>query len=215
MKLIVFDWDLTLWNSWDVHVRAASHAAKVVGLAEPSPELIASIFSVPFVQHMEILFPGAAAEATRHYMDFYHSRVQEEGHLYQGVPETLEALKSQGCRLGVLSDKRDVFGSKELEATGIGGYFDHVAFQIEDRPYKPDPAGLRRVLSSLSMPAEEALYVGDSHVDIQCARRTGTASAAALWGAVDVAGVMAEAPDYVCLEVGEVFGAASAGIPRH
>ena len=141
MKLIVFDWDQTLWNSWDIHVRAAQHAANVLDLPAPSEDWIASNFSVPFARHMAILFPDKTQEATEQYLLFYHSRVKELGRPFDDVPEMLQSLKGSGYLVAILSDKRQVYGSQELKSTSIADLFDFVLFRDGDRPYKPDPGG--------------------------------------------------------------------------
>ena len=140
MKLIAFDWDQTLWNSWDVHIMALQRTAGVLELPMPSKAYIASIFSVPFARGMEMLFGENTADATKLYMDFYHSRVRELGYLFEGVTEMLEALKGSGYLLALMSDKRDVHGNLELKFTGIDCLFDHVLFLSDGRPYKPVPS---------------------------------------------------------------------------
>ncbi len=216
MKLIVFDWDQTLWSSWDVHVMAAQYAADVLGLPAPSKKWIAHTFSVPFARHMKLLFPRDTQEATRHYMHFYHTNVKKIGHLFDGVPETLAALKDNGYMVALLSDKRDTYGSQELKTTVIADLFDYVLFLSDGRPYKPDPEGLQQVMDALSVKKEQVLYVGDSYVDIQCARRTGVTSAAALWGSVNAEAVLRERPDYVWKQVSEVIGALKCSfLPPH
>ena len=207
MQLIAFDWDQTLWNSWDVHVRAAQYAAEVLGLPVPSEEWIASAFSVPIDRHMEMLFPRHTQEATQRYMEFYHSRVSDMGHLFEGVPEMLEALRGHGYLVALLSDKRQVYGDQELKSTGFAYLFDYVLFLDGGHTYKPDPRGLRRVMDALSVAPKEVLYVGDSYVDVQCARRAGVVCAAVLWGCVNVEAVLNAGPDYVLHTVPEVLTA--------
>ena len=205
MKLIAFDWDQTLWDSWKLHMTAVQDAAGVLGLPAPAEERVASTFSVPFSKHMELLFPDRTEEGTAHYLRFYHSRVRNLGRLFEDVPEMLRTLKNNGYLVALLSDKREVYGSKELESEGIADLFDYVLFLDDGRAYKPDPQGLQQVMDALSIDREEVLYVGDSYVDIQCARRTGVASAAALWGSVNPEAVLREAPDYALQNVTDLL----------
>ena len=204
MKLIAFDWDQTLWNSWDIHVQAAQYAAGVVELPCPPVPLIASTFSLPFARHMESLFNDKIREATNHYLEFYHSRVREMGCLFDGVPDMLRSLKSSGCLIAILSDKREVHGNRELNSTEIANLFDYVLFLDDSRAYKPNPTGLSQLIDALSADKDQTLYVGDSHVDVQCARMTGVASGAALWGSVNVEAVLEEVPEYLWHTVAEL-----------
>ena len=204
-RLVAFDWDQTLWNSWDIHVLAAQKAAVQLDLEVPTEEHIAANFSVPFVKHMGILFPEKKQDATRLYMDYYHSQVGEYPYLFPGVPELLETLKEAGYMLALLSDKRQKYGKLELASTEIGQLFDYVLFLDRRRAYKPNPAGLQQLMEVLSVDADEVMYVGDSHVDIQCAQRSGAVSTAALWGCVNVEAVLQQEPTYVCHTVPEVL----------
>ena len=205
MKLIAFDWDQTLWHSWTVHVMAAQHAAKTLGIPAPTEGWIASNFSVPFLQHMKLVFPEHTQEATRHYMDFYHSNVGDLAYLFEGVHETIELLKSKGYLIAIVSDKRREYGMRELETTAVANLFDHVLFLDGQRAYKPDPEGLVQVMDALSVAKEEVLYVGDSHVDVRCAKNAGAKGGAALWGSLDAEAVLTQKPDYAWHNVGEII----------
>jgi pyrophosphatase PpaX len=207
IRLVTFDWDQTLWNSWDVHVAAAEHAAGVMGTAPPPKEWIASNFSVAFDRHMKLLFPENTREATRHYLEFYHSRVEHLASLFEGVTEMLAALKKRGAMLALLSDKRRVYGEQELGFAGIAHLFDSVLFLDGARAHKPHPQGLRQVMQALALDGEQVLFVGDSHVDVQCARRAGVASGAALWGSVGREALLKEHPDFVLEAPFEVVAA--------
>ena len=205
MKLIAFDWDQTLWHSWTVHVMAAQHAAKTLGIPAPTESQVASHFSVPFVQHMKLVFPKHTVEATTHYMDFYHSNVGDLAYLFEGVHETIELLKSRGFLIALLSDKRRQYGMQELETTSVASLFDYVLFLDGQRAYKPDPEGLVEVMEALVVAKEEVLYVGDSHVDVRCAKNAGTKGGAALWGSVDVEAELTQKPDYAWRSMPEIL----------
>ena len=100
---------------------------------------------------------------------------------YPGVVETLEALRAQGCKLAVLSNKFDR-GTQLTIETYLPGLFHAVHGESEATPRKPDPTGLLYTMRELDSSAETTLYVGDSPGDMLTALRAGTAAAAVSWG---------------------------------
>ena len=64
VRAIVFDWDLTLWNSWDIHLAAVAHVAERLDLPLPPKEEIAATYSSPFERYLEGL---SASEPRRQY----------------------------------------------------------------------------------------------------------------------------------------------------
>lgn len=196
LRAVVFDWDLTLWNSWDIHLLLMRRTADALGLPKPQKEAIAQEYSRPFLQHLAWFFGGGHGPALDIYLELYRECVAEMGGLFPGVDETLRALRDRGFRLAVFSDKRQAFGVPELEQTGVGHLLDYVSFLVDGRPYKPDPHGLRDVMDALRVSADETVYVGDSGQDIECAHRAGARSAAALWGTVSREVLLSQGPHY-------------------
>ena len=196
LRAIIFDWDLTLWNSWDIHLSLMRRTADALGQPQPQQEAIAREYSRPFLQHLAWFFGAGQGQVLDTYLKFYRESVAEMGGLFAGVEEMLRDLRNRGFRLGVLSDKRQAFGALELEQTGVGHLLDHVSFLVDGRPYKPDPHGLRDVIDALGVSATETVYVGDSGQDIECAHRAGARSAAALWGTVSREVLLSQKPHY-------------------
>ena len=207
--VVVFDWDLTLWNGWDLHIQGVGHVADRLGLPTPSPQAVADGYSYygPFDDNLASLFRHEPEEVIAYFMEYYHARLRELGHLYDGVPKVLANLKEDGYSLAVLSDKRRVYGEPEMELTGIGPNFDLVRFMENGMPYKPDPEGLEWVLERSSVTKDQALFVGDSPVDMECARRAGVKCAAALWGTVSREATLSQGPDYVWHTLSEMAAA--------
>ncbi len=196
LKAVIFDWDLTLWNSWDIHVWLMGQTADDLGLPRPEKSDIAREYSRPFLQHLGWFFGEDQDLILDTYMGHYRETVGEMAGLYPGIAETLTHLKGHGLKLGVFSDKRELFGISELEQTGVGHLLENVSFLVDGRPYKPDPQGLRDVMEALGVSPSETLYIGDSRQDIQCAHWAGTRSGAALWGSVEREGVLAQKPRF-------------------
>lgn len=196
LKAIIFDWDLTLWNSWDLHLQLMQSTADALGLPQPTAAQVAQQYHRPFSRHLTWFFGDDEQRLVDTYMAFYHENVITVGHLYSGVLKTLEALKDRGYQIAIFSDKRKQFGDLEIGYAGIGHLLDYTLFLVDGRPYKPDPHGLLHVLEALGAEKNQAVYVGDGSHDLDCARRAGIASGAALWGSLDPEDLLNGRPDH-------------------
>ena len=204
LKAVVFDWDLTLWNSWDIHLSLMKQTAEVLGHQQPTPADLGVEYSRPFLEHLAWFFPGDQEKVVETYMGFYYAAVWQERRLYPGITALLKRLKENGYRTAILSDKRQIFGVPEFEHSELGGSVDRAQFFAEGMLPKPDPAGLQSVMESLEVAPEECLFVGDSHRDIECAKRARAWSGAALWASVEPELVLALQPEFRWENVNDV-----------
>ena len=100
---------------------------------------------------------------------------------YAGICETLEELNCRGIKNAVLTNKfNDV--ARPLIEHFFGDLIALCVGQTPETISKPDPHSMNPVLEQLGIPREQILYVGDTDVDMQTARNTQTAAAAAAWG---------------------------------
>ena len=202
MRAVIFDWDLTLWNSWDIHLRLMQRTALELGVTPPDAGEIAAEFHRPFHPHL-LWFFGSAPDAWPEldgivavYMSHYHRMAGHRNYLYPGAASLLRALRRWGIRVGVVSDKLIEFGKAELAQSGLAAMVEAASFKTDARPFKPAPAGLLDVLQRLDVAPADALYVGDAPQDVRCAQAAGAQSAAALWAAIDADATLAAAPRY-------------------
>ena len=202
MRAVVFDWDLTLWDSWGIHLRLMEQTAADLGRPALSAADIAAEFHRPFRQHL-VWFFGSRPEADDEadaildaYLAHYYRMAGHRNYLYPGAASLLQSLHRRGIRIGIMSDKNERFGLPELEQSGLAGLVSHACFKTDARPYKPDPKGLRQTLEALAVSPSEAMYVGDGPQDVSCARSTGVAAAAAMWATIDYEAVLAQEPAY-------------------
>lgn len=122
---------------------------------------------------------GAAchAEMRRLYGELYLSMA--EG-VYDGVREMLAGLRSAGLGLGIVTGK----GREAWDATRAAaelGPFEIVITDDDVHAAKPDPAGLLAAAEVMRVAPEQAVYVGDSAVDMKAGRSAGMRIGAALW----------------------------------
>ena len=101
---------------------------------------------------------------------------------YEGIMDMLDRLEERGIKTAVLSNKPHQ-QSVDVVAKILGkDRFSCVNGQREGIEKKPDPAGVFETMNVLSVTKEECLYIGDSEVDVETARRAGLTSVGVSWG---------------------------------
>jgi HAD superfamily hydrolase (TIGR01549 family) len=90
--------------------------------------------------------------------------------LLSGAVETLKALKRIGLKIGLCTINSEKSASYILQRFKIAEFFDVTVTRNMVSQVKPHPEHLQVVLKALSLAPEESVVVGDSSVDIQCAR---------------------------------------------
>ena len=103
--------------------------------------------------------------------------------LYKGLNETLIALKNQGVKLAIVSNKPDV-AVKEIYNQKLKEYdFNYVAGANPNLyPVKPNGQCVEYCLNALNVDKKDAVYVGDSEVDVETAKNAGIDCISVLWG---------------------------------
>jgi pyrophosphatase PpaX len=209
IKAVVFDLDHTLLDSWQVHREAVYYAADKVGVPRPSEPMIVAHIAGSLATELKRIFEGGQDEVTDHYLSFYREHHLDFSQPFPGVLGLLEELRGRGLKLGLLTNKRRLLGSAEVRHFGIGRFLDTDVYRDDTGVLKPDSKGLLHALSELDVSPSEAIMVGDAAGDIQCGKAAGAAGVAALWGAIDTAGVLAAEPDAVWHTIEDALQGAS------
>lgn len=103
-------------------------------------------------------------------------------HPYDGIPELLEALRSRGMKLLVVTNKPEPQAKKIVHKYFGDDVFACVYGGVEGRKVKPDPGTLLAALKEVGSVPDKALYMGDSDVDVFTAHNAGLVCAGAAWG---------------------------------
>ncbi|MGL4280531.1 MAG: phosphoglycolate phosphatase [Albidovulum sp.] len=175
---VIFDLDGTLIDSLpDIHAAvnrllASEGQAPMVRaevqsyVGDGAPVLIRRVMAA---RGMEMARHGELA--ARMVAD-YTARSCEETTVYPHVAEVLAALKAEGCRLGICTNKPESATRAVLAELGLAGFFQVIVAGDTLPERKPDPTPLLHAARQLG--AAHAVFVGDSEVDAR------TAEAAAL-----------------------------------
>ncbi len=198
-KIVIFDMDGTVLDTLEDLKNGLNFALRTCGYPERSREEVRSFVGNGAKKLIERGVPaGTGREEQRRvyevFASFYKSHCGERTAPYPGILQALERLKSEGFLLAVLSNKPhaavELLCEKYFKNT-----FDFALGQREGIPHKPAPDGVFEILSFAGVKKENALYVGDSDVDIQTARNAGIFGIAVDWGFRDRAVLQEALPD--------------------
>jgi phosphoglycolate phosphatase len=184
----VFDLDGTLLDTLGDLAASTNYALRTHGMPEHSLDDVRRFVGNGVRMLMERAVPQGADNpqfeaAFQTFREHYMQHSLDTTKPYDGIIETLEALKAGGCRLAVVSNKM-MAATQELCChffrdtieVAIG---EHEAQGIRK---KPAPDTVNEAFRQLGVGKERAVYVGDSDVDILTARHSGLPCISVLWG---------------------------------
>ena len=182
---VLFDLDGTLTNTLEDIADAMNRALRLHGLPEWETEdykrLVgngARVLARRAVREREEM----TEPVLRDYQAWYETHNQVKTRPYDGIPELLRALTARGIPVCVLSNK-----PHEDTLHVLGHFFPEISFavalgQTERFPLKPDPAGALWIAEQLGIAPADFAYLGDTGVDMTCARAAGMQPVGVLWG---------------------------------
>lgn len=184
----IFDLDGTLLDTLDDLAASVNYALRTHGMPEHSLDDVRRFVGNGVRKLMERAVPDGADnplfdETFATFRQYYMAHSLDTTRPYEGIPETLAALKARGCHLAVVSNKM-MAATQEL----CHHFFpDTIEVAIgEDEAAgirrKPAPDTVFAALKALGVGKEDAAYVGDSDVDILTACNAGIPCISVLWG---------------------------------
>ena|ERR1022692_54347 len=183
IKLVIFDLDGTLIDSRLDLVHSVNAALRDIGRPELPDDVIASYVGdgAPILIQRalggEAVDEAIVRQGLQFFLCYYREHKLDHTTVYAGVSEALTAIQkaSNGIprRMAVLSNKPVVPSRAIVEALGLGPFFTQVYGGNSFASKKPDPEGARKLLQENGVRPEEAVIVGDSHVDIETGRNAG------------------------------------------
>ncbi len=100
---------------------------------------------------------------------------------YDGILQLLQTLRHAGCKTAVVSNKAD-YAVQNLCKQYFDGMFDFAVGEREHILKKPAPDSVNEVLQQLQVNRNQAVYIGDSDVDIQTAKNAEMDGIFVEWG---------------------------------
>ncbi len=208
VRAAIFDVDGTLLNSLDGYQLAASRATAAYGY-EVTLEHVRRALNTnqPF---WDFVIPDGEPRDEQRILDLREATMRhwpdalaEVVMVLPGIATALETLKSAGIRLAIYTGSGGE-SFPPLRDAGLLDLFEVIVTGTEVDRRKPDPQGIERCLDRLGLEASDAVYVGDSRIDVSASLSAGVTSIAVLTGAGDAASLAAAGAHRVAAHVGKV-----------
>jgi len=181
--VILFDLDGTLLDSLGDLTDSVNHTLVHYGCPERTIDEIRAFVGNGARELIRCALPASAAEELEpvlaEYLDWYAVNFCVKAAPYAGVKAVVDDLVEKGVKVAVVSNKPDATTKKlaELFFPGLSAFG-----QRDDIPKKPAPEMVWKAMEELGVTAEEAVYVGDSEVDVATAANAGLPLVAVSWG---------------------------------
>lgn len=115
------------------------------------------------------------------FVPYYTTHCHEKTAPYEGTPEVLSALRKHGILTAVASNKDDRDVQILTEAL-FPRLFDAAMGNHKEIHRKPAPDMVMEILEKLHVSKEDAVYIGDSEVDMETAKNCGMPCISVDWG---------------------------------
>lgn len=152
--------------------RALSHEEVVSMIGDGATKLVERGFAATG----HALSPEELSEMVKAFLAIYGEHLSEGTYLYPHAIETLEALKAEGWRLAICTNKPIDPTRQILENLEIGQLFEGVVGGDSYAVKKPDARHILNLLDELGTRLQDAVMLGDGKNDILAAKNAGLPS---------------------------------------
>lgn len=185
-RAVLFDMDGTVLDTLGDLANACNHTLRAFSLPERTRGEIAHFLGNGAAWLISHAVPEGTDEARVReilaaYQPWYDAHCDIETAPYPGIPALMRALKEAGVRQAVISNKQDS-AVQLLSELHFPGLLDFSVGESATVRRKPNPDAVLAALAAMGVSGEEAVYVGDTEVDMATARNAGLPCAVVGWG---------------------------------
>lgn len=185
-KLIVFDMDGTILDTLEDLKNSMNHTLKLHQMPERTLDEIRSFVGNGIRRLIEL----AVVKDTpvdkidiiqKDFMKHYEIHCADFTRPYDGINNLIKELRNRGYKTAVVSNKADA-AVLDLCAQYFPGLFDLAIGERPEIAKKPAADMVNLALKQLHIPKEDAVYIGDSDVDVATAKNSNLDMIAVDWG---------------------------------
>ena len=202
-KAVIFDLDGTLADTIEAITEAINMTMNHFGYPERSVDEVRAAIGNGAKMLIRRTIPAelydddeTVARVFEKYDAMYELTYAHSDKMYDGMREALAAIHESGKKIAVFSNKQDAYVKKLCDIYFSDGTISMALGQTE-LPVKPDIAGLKLIMDSLGVTADECVFVGDSGVDLATAKNADMDCICVAWGFVGREGLVAKGAECI------------------
>lgn len=180
---LLFDIDGTVLDTREFIIQATEHALNTLEYPVPKREVIEKCVGMAFPGYYQSL-TGTDKDTDKlidAHRDFQYKNYNL-AKLFPHALETLQKLKEKGYKMAAVTTRSKKTSHQTLIDADIFDLFDVVISNEDASELKPHPAPLLKALELMRRLPENAVMIGDSHLDIQAGKNAGTKTIRAAYG---------------------------------
>ncbi|HJX35517.1 MAG TPA: HAD-IA family hydrolase [Dehalococcoidales bacterium] len=183
---VIFDFDYTLADSSAGEVECVNYALLAMHLPPASKYDIYKMIGVSLPETFKILTGGSNKSRTDEFINLFIQRADDVMLdyivLFDSVRPTIQKLSESGITLSIVSTKYRRRIEAFLKREDLTHSIKVIVGGEDVAAHKPDPTGLLMAIEKLGHGSAQTIYVGDSVVDAETAKRANVPFVAVLSG---------------------------------
>lgn len=186
-KIVIFDLDGTLINSIEDLADATNYALSKNGYSIHPLDKFYYFVGDGILKLIERAVPDGIKnkdevfKVKKDFSDYYEKHFADKTKPYDGIQDVLKEISENGIIIAVASNKAEEFTKKIIDNI-FTNQINMVVGQIDNIPKKPAPDMVHKILNYYNIDKKDAIFVGDTNIDILTAKNSGLTSVGCLWG---------------------------------
>lgn len=203
-KGIIFDLDGTLSDSVPCILKCSALVHQAMGIPWDEAEQRKSIGKPLYQCALEWAGEDRVEEYLQTSKSVNQKYLGDMVQPFEGIIELLHRLKAAGVKMCVATSRLKWGADLSCEKIGAAPYLIKIIGVEDTEKHKPDPEPALLALEVMGIAAADAVFVGDSPVDINCGKNAGMDSIGVGWGVTPAEKLLAENPAYFCRTVDDL-----------
>jgi phosphoglycolate phosphatase len=173
ISAVIFDCDGVMFDSRQANINFYNHLLERYGLPLMTEDMVAYVHMNTADKSVRHIFDGTpfTEEAQAYRMQMDYTPFIKDMVIEPGLKDLLGKLQPV-VGLAVATNRSNTIGDV-LEQNGLSGFFDIVVSSLDVKNPKPHPESIHKILDFFDLAPDQAVYIGDSLIDLETARAAG------------------------------------------